>query len=125
MRKTVLSMLLGVALAASFVTATSANAADTCVDVTGAKACWHADGDYFLLTDTAADGHHTEVSWAIPGRQGICQNFTGKGSVKKCAYDFPEHQLLAYRVSVWEGNEFIRGSKQVNDCTSPEGGICA
>jgi hypothetical protein len=129
MRKSALAVAVGTFAFAAFgmtgPASASAAGPTICNTITGVSACWQPDGDYFSVVDTAADGHHVEVAWAIPGRQGICQNFLGNGYQEICTYDFPEHQLLAFSTSVWEGNELVRSSKQVNACTSPAGGICS
>lgn len=76
----------------------------TCVETTGARACYEAYGDRLWVLDTLADGHHAEAWLSVDGAGYFsCASYQGAWYWKVCDYaeDVPEHHqggLVAERV---------------------------
>ena len=77
----------------------------------GAWGCYQANGDYWWVYDTRADGHSAVVEWDLPefGRQGQCWNRLGSGHAGVCNKNYPELYAGGFRVCVrdWTTKEYF------------------
>jgi hypothetical protein len=80
-------------------TASSQPSGLSCEVMTGAEACYEANGDIFWVKDTKADGHSATASWYnhlwngsqwVLYREGSCVNKLGAGHWGTCNKDFYE-----------------------------------
>ncbi|WP_327359191.1 S1 family peptidase [Streptomyces sp. NBC_01304] len=81
---------------------------DGCASIAGGKVCYQPYGDKFILTDTAGDGAHPELSFTSGGTSYTCSNTAGTNTSKTCDYDFPESQTLSYYLSIYDGSDLVR-----------------
>ncbi|MFD7656040.1 hypothetical protein ACFV4N_18885 [Actinosynnema sp. NPDC059797] len=81
-----------------------------CVSVTGARACFEADGDKWWVRDTAADSASAEARWdnyrnGSLYRSGICRNGLGNGTWGVCNKNYYEDSTLVYIACVFDASE--------------------
>jgi hypothetical protein len=81
-----------------------------CSSITGAKACYKADGDVLYILDTAADGASAVFNWSMfpknSGgdftRWGECRNKLGSGEWGVCNKNFPEDATVNGGLQVYD-----------------------
>ncbi|MCX5109720.1 hypothetical protein OOK13_14455 [Streptomyces sp. NBC_00378] len=127
MRKRLGGAVVGAALMTMIGLSGTAHADDgECLSATGGKVCFYHYGDYFTVYDTAKDSAHPEAPWWLQGgRMDTCKNLEGYQSQVTCNYDFPEHQLIAFNLQIWDGNKMLRNTPSHRTCTSEAGGFCS
>ncbi|MBZ2195084.1 hypothetical protein [Occultella gossypii] len=104
----------GLAAVAAF-TAAPASAADYCLEVEAATACFESDGDIFALSDTQVDGLTPILQWETEyGRAGEVV-FSGSSTWEVRNYNFAEQHDVYFRIVL------IDGTGDVVDGTSWEG----
>lgn len=86
----------------------------TCVDTTGARACYEAYGDRLWVLDTLADGHHPEAWISIAGVGYFsCVSYQGAWYWKVCDYaeDVPEYHEGVVQAERVEGEVMLNNSE--------------
>ncbi|MCM2580261.1 hypothetical protein [Streptomyces meridianus] len=94
---------------ALFLGAPQASAATVCASISGAKACVETYGDHIYLYDTAADGAHPEVYFALEDAGyavafGYCRQTGGANTVADCNFDFPESSYVHFVAARVDGS---------------------
>lgn len=83
-----------------------------CASMTGATACFEANGDRMWVKDTSADGHSATLSWEnwyaepmfdpVLNRYGSCVNKLGNGKWGVCNKDLPEGSFVDFEACVYD-----------------------
>lgn len=83
-----------------------------CISITGAIACFDADGDQWWVKDTAADSASAEVDWDnyLNGslyRSGICRNSLGANTWGVCNKNYYEDSYIEFLAAVYDASEGV------------------
>ncbi|TDE92546.1 hypothetical protein EXU48_13440 [Occultella glacieicola] len=89
---------MGVAAAVAATTAVPASAADQCLEIEVATACFESYGDTFALSDTQVDGLTPMLQWETDyGRSGEFV-FSGSNTWEVRDYDLAERYNVNFRI---------------------------
>lgn len=84
----------------------------TCVSTTGAKACFHADGDVWWVKDTASNGYMAEARWYDLSYEGPVN-----GSNNEFVYELHRYGACIEYQGVWG-----KCGKDYKDSSDPDAG---
>jgi hypothetical protein len=73
-----------------------------CAQTTGSRVCFQADGDYWWVRDTVADGSYADVYWeagqdSTNYRRGECRNRHGYGTWAVCNKNYVEGRIIFFQ----------------------------